>query len=770
VRRTAVEALARRETAAVIAAALSALRDDHRDFNVLSSTMDLLAGSEIDVVEPLLDLLDHEDPDLRLQAALALGERGDARAVPALIKAAATGDENLRFHAIEALGKLRALAAVDILVETASSGNFFLAFPALEALAEVGDPGVAPRLAPLMADELLRGAVATTLGRIGDEDVVVPLTRLLNAATAPSEVVADALARVYDRYEERYRNGEHIAGLVRRSITATGTQNLLDAVSGAAEDHLRSVAKVLGWLEGPAVDRALTRLLGQPAVRSKVVEYLVRHGEGVVDLLLEQLGSEDLEVRQAAVVGLGRIGDRRATPALVEALSSDPELTLVIAGALARIGDPRAFEALLSLVGHPDAAFRQAAIAALNSIGHPEMAGRVSVLLRDLRSNVRESAVRIAGYFGYPECADDLVRCCYDPHQAVRRAAIEHLPFLDDARAVPILIASLHNPDPLMRNAAAQALAHVDDERAVDPLLAAIADTDSWVRYFAARALGDQRRQRAVEALTRLAVEDPAGHVRLAATMALGSIGSPQAVPVLAEIAGSGDSERANAAVRALGHIPHAEAWSPLEAVLRSEDQEMRAAAALAIARLGGSKAVELLEWTAAADRSERVLETALRGLVELAADATVGVEAVRALVALTSDGERRDQVVAALASLPPSSIDELADRGLRDARPSVRVATLQAFGRMRRRESSRWLQHALADPQPEVRLASLIELRHLGTNDVDRNLVLLARSDPDAAVRRAALATLRRSSDPASDGVDDADADASAIASRELT
>ena len=252
----------------------------------------------------MLDLLEYPDPDLRLQAALALGERGDARAVDALIAAAQSDDENLQFHAIEALGKLRALPAVDVLATTAASGNFFLAFPALEALAQIGDPGVAPRLAPLMADELLRSAVANALGRIGDEDVVVPLTHLLNDATAPSEVVAEALARVYDRYEERYRDGEHIAELVRRTISPTGTQNLLDAVRGAGDDPLRSVAKVLGWLDGPAVDRALTRLLGQPAVRAKVVEYLVRHGERVVDLLIEQLASDDLEVRQAAVVGL----------------------------------------------------------------------------------------------------------------------------------------------------------------------------------------------------------------------------------------------------------------------------------------------------------------------------------------------------------------------------------------------------------------------------------------------------------------------------------
>ncbi len=53
-------------------------------------------------------------------------------------------------------------------------------------------------------------------------------------------------------------------------------------------------------------------------------------------------------------MALGRIGDRRATPALVAALE-EPELAVPAAGALARIGDAAAFDALLALVGDPTA-------------------------------------------------------------------------------------------------------------------------------------------------------------------------------------------------------------------------------------------------------------------------------------------------------------------------------------------------------------------------------------------------------------------------------
>jgi HEAT repeat protein len=746
VRQAAVDGLQRRTTAGVVAAVLQALRDDHHNFSVLSSAIELLAATDADVVEPLLELLRYPDPDLRLQAALVLGERGDTRAVTALIDALSDPDENLRFHAIEALGKLKARAAVERLTAIAESGDFYLAFPALEALSHIGDPSVAPRLAPLLKDDLLRAPVAEVLGRIGDEDVVAPLTRLLNDATAPTEVVADALARVYLRFQGRYGEGEPIAQLVRQTITPTGTQNLLDAVHRAGTEPLRSVVKVLGWIEGPAVERALTLLLGQPSIRGKVVEYLVRQGHRVVELLIEQLDAEDLDTRHAAVVGLGRIGDRRATAPLVTVLLNEPGLRVATAGALARIGDGAAFAALLGLVGDPDPAVRQAVVAALNSIGHPEMAARVAPLLRDDDACVRESAVRIAGYFGYQPCAGDLLAACRDPEAAVRRAALEHLAFLDDPRAVETLLGALDDRDPVMRAAAVQSLGRVDDDRVGLPLLTALGDADPWVRYFAARALGDHRHAPAVDELTRAAMDDPAGHVRLAALDALGSIGDPAAIPAIAALSASEDSERAAAALRALGRIDHPDVWPPLKAALRVDEDARRASAAEAIAQAGGRDAIELLEWTAGADGSGTVVAAAIQGLAAVASAGSGDPAAVKALVGLSADGTRAAHVIAALAALPPSLTAEVA-QGLTDPRSAVRVAVIQVLGRMRRAEASRSLQAGLNDEAPDVRLAALIELRHLGTRGIERQVVTLARTDPDSMVRRAALSALKRSS-----------------------
>src|SRR5215213_45694 len=481
VRRVAVEGLSRRAAPDAIAALLASVRENHHNLGLLNSALQVLSMSDVDTLSPLVEFLNGGDADLRMQAALALGEQRDERAVPALVAALDDEDVNVRYHAVEALGKLRAAEAADALAGVAAAGDFFLAFPALDALKQIGDARVVPEVLPLLEDELLREAAAELLGELGDEESVAPLAGLLNTPDAPTHAAAGALAALHDRYERLHGEGSYIADLSRAAINPAGAQNLLEALGETEGGELRPLALVVGWLEGAAVERALTRLLGQRDARGEVVEALVRHGPGVTDLLIEQLGSEDLEIRKAAVVALGRIGDARAAPALVGVLGEDAELVIPAADALAKIGDPHAFEALLALVGDPHAAVRQAVVGALNSLGSPEMPARVLPLLEDEDPNVRESAVKIAGYFGYTECVELLLERCGDEDERVRRAAVESLPFLEDERATPALLRALKEETPKVRAAAAGAAALAEGAEVTSALLEALGGEDAWV-------------------------------------------------------------------------------------------------------------------------------------------------------------------------------------------------------------------------------------------------------------------------------------------------
>jgi len=727
-----------RQGDAIVATLVQTLRQQHQNFSVLSSVLDLLAITDLDVIEPLIACLADPDVDLRVQAALILGERRDPRAIPALMRALDDPDTNVRFHAIEALGRLHATDAVDSLLRIAETREFFLAFPSIQALARLGDASIARRVVPLLGDAMLSAAAVEALGDLGDDDVVEPLLQLVAEPHAPVDAIAEALATIFARYEHRYGAGDQIATIVRRAAGAAATQNFLDAVQRVTADRLPGLARVLGWLDGPAVQRALTRLLGQPTVRTQVVEALVRYGSGVVGLLVEQLRAEDLETRQAAAVALGRIGDPAATAALVTALE-DRELVVAAAGALARIGDRAAFDALMGLVGDEDSAIRQAAIAALNSIGHPEMPAHVARLLDDPSAVVRESAVRIAGYFGYSECFAGVLECCADSSEAVRRAAVEQLPMFDDARAIERLMTALSSDTPAVRAAAAAAFARADAAVAVDPLLHALHDADPWVRYFALRSLGTFRHAAAADAVRERLEYDAAGQVRLAAIDVLGKLQPPEILSLLEPLAMSDDTDTARAAIRAMGHVVDPAAQTVLDALTRTPAEWRRLEAVAAISGRNSSDAVATLQWTAAADESNDVAAAAIAALAVLGSrDDHTGAEATKALIALMAEPSRRESSVAALGRLPAFRADDVA-AGLAHQSLVVRRACVDALSRMRHPTATRWIETALNDQHAAVRAAAVAELRRLGSRHAARKLVMLARTDPDSAVRSAA-------------------------------
>ena len=107
-RAAAVARLTEDADAAFVHALVESLRHSHRDFNLLSSALKLLGSTNVEVSGVLAELLCDQDPDLRIQAALALGAQQDPSAIPALRAALADPEINVRFQAIESLGRLRA--------------------------------------------------------------------------------------------------------------------------------------------------------------------------------------------------------------------------------------------------------------------------------------------------------------------------------------------------------------------------------------------------------------------------------------------------------------------------------------------------------------------------------------------------------------------------------------------------------------------------------------------------------------------------------------
>lgn len=749
VRRSAVRALAVRNDASLVDAIVTALREGHRDFSLLSSALQLLTMTGVDVTEALIGLMRHEEVDLRVQAALALGTQRRPEAVNALLAALDDPDSNVRFHAIEALGQLAVPAAIERLADIAESGDFFLAFPAIEALVRIGDPLVASRLAPLLSDPMLAGPAADALGRIGDEDAVGPLVEALDHSIAPVGAVVGALAAIHQRYQSLFAGAAEIEDLVRRRLQPPGVQRMLRELGTASGDSLRHLVVVVGWLQDPAIPRALARLLGSAGVHHEAIEAMVRFGAMAVELLIEQLREDDVDAMKSAAVALGRIGDRRAVPALCALLDEDHrQVWIPVATALARLGDGRAFEPLLALLGDHDAAVRLSAVGALNSIGHPAMGSRIRALIDDTNPRVRESAVKIAGYFGYAECADVVFERCGDADESVRAAALEHMPYFDDPRAPDALAAALTTATPRARAAAALALGALPGPKTQAVLQRAIEDSDSWVRYFAAISLGRLGDASALDTLGRVAASDPAHQVSAAAVEAIGAIGGEGAIRILAPLIASDAGGRGHVAVRVLGRVRSSASIEILQAALRSGDPRRRAAAVEALALCDAERAVEALQWTTVGDPDPEVAHAALGALGVKAGQAGPTARlAVQAIVACLSEPGRRAEALATLARLSPSAIPWLAE-GLSADDPQIRRGVVEALGRQSHPTASAYLQRAMSDGDAIVRSRAIAALSRVGTLGLTRRLSAIAQTDPAPAVRRAAVAALNRQGD----------------------
>ncbi len=707
VRQAAVVGLVQNATQESVASAFRAFHAGHRDLGLLNSALSVLTAIGADPLPLLVGALADPEANVRTYAALTLGNRGDTAAVLDLLPLLEDPDTNVRCQVIEALGQLRTCRAVDALVTLAESGDFALAFPALVALAAIGDGRVAHRLVPLLKDDLLQSAVIDALGQLGDEESVGPLASLLHENAVPAGSIARALTSLHDRHELRFREGAYSASLARAGLGGAGSRHLIAALKEASPADLPALTRVLGWLDEEGVNETLAQFLSHPAAREAAIEALVRKGRSVSGLLIEQLDAEQPEVRQAAALGLGRIGDASAVPALLRALD-DPEIAAVVAGALAHLGDARAYSALLNKLGHDDVGVRRAVVAALNSLGHPEKIPDLARLLRDPSPLVRESAAQTAGYLGSPELVDSLLSCCRDKEESVRRAALEQWSWSDDERVIPTLAEALRHPSPGTRAAAARALAASTLARVLPLLEKSLADTDPWVRYFAVRSASRHGPSPLASILIRMAQDDPAPQVRIVATEALGHVGGEEVIPLLIQLTEAKEDDQGRAALNALGLQAHPDGLPALRAALGMENAAKKIEAVRSLGAIRQKEAVELLRRVAIANWNDEA-RAAVVALGRLPFS-----EAVGALIDLAESPARRDLCIQVLAGLDDERIDWLAC-GLEHESADVRRAVVEALVRKRSPRTADHLKAALEDAEPAVRYAALAGLTRTG-------------------------------------------------------
>ena len=140
-------------------------------------------------VGPLIAMLKDEDIDMRRVAAEALGKIGDVRVVEPLIAALKIGGSKVREVADDALEKIGWRPGKD-----EDGAAYWIAKENWEECATIGAPAVEPLIAVLKKRRFMSGPMKA-LGKIGDARAVEPLISLLeeNRSFSPGYFPDDGL-------------------------------------------------------------------------------------------------------------------------------------------------------------------------------------------------------------------------------------------------------------------------------------------------------------------------------------------------------------------------------------------------------------------------------------------------------------------------------------------------------------------------------------------------------------------------------------------------
>ena len=537
------------------------------------------------------------------EAATALARMGPA-AVEPLLSVLATGGGLARANAAIALGNLGDLRALEPLlgllgdqVHSASSGRV------AESLGNLRDRRAVEPLLRRVRHYGPADAVAEALGKIKDERAIGSLVASLKEKTNGYKVT-EALERItgeqvgrdrrerWARWWEENRSRIETAEPPKRSVgndPSSVTERLLRQLAGAVGDPLRiSAAEELGQRREAAAVEALCAVLDNRDPRvgwaaaealgrigdARAVESLIRaarnpdfFGRGMairslgeigdrraVEPLLEFLNGEPEVIEgSAAATALGRIGERRAIPALVHAMESkNSSVWISAAEALAAFKDPRAVGPLLRVTTEPNHSLSEE-LSAVETLGRlSATVALVTVLAGDEDPSVREKAALLLGEVNDRGAVAQLSKTLTnDRSDDVRRAAARSLGLIKDARARLPLVAALKSPDIWVRSTAARSLTQLGDSGATSAVLALLKSADREARPTAARALAGSRDPRAVDALLgAMKSDDP--ELREWSARSLGAIGDRRAVGPLVAALDDWDGDVWSEAARSL--------------------------------------------------------------------------------------------------------------------------------------------------------------------------------------------------------------------------
>lgn len=393
-------------------------------------------------------LAEEKDPDVRAQAARAIGERKGGPTT-ALVAALQDPDAQVRMRAAISIGRKELKTAAPQLFATLGDEDFFVRHTVQQALRKISDWKPAREM--LDSENMIqRQATLVALTGVYHDDAVAALAWAVeNAKHADIRAGAvEALAEVHhqaDPYTKGWWGTQPAKGKPARSKIHdwSGTSQVLATVRTALTSKDEAIRRAAFKVVGEVRDPAALPIVAGFAADTKLAADLRREA---LQTLLANKAPQAIDTAKNIVVD-----ESVPAPLLADALS-----------ALATLKAKDALPAVQKRLTSKDADVRAKAIDAVVRMAGPAAVESIQQALKDESAEVRKIAIRAAGEAKLKEAIPVLIEISAQPE--LEQDVATALALMPDKRALGQYLQGLASKNNSLRDACRQALTSIKVE------------------------------------------------------------------------------------------------------------------------------------------------------------------------------------------------------------------------------------------------------------------------------------------------------------------
>ena len=627
-----------------------------------------LYGEHMQDCKSILDMLRSEgDSGAIREAAFLAGEQECLETVPVLAGLLSTGNLGIQEAADHALRKIGGKATVQAVLPLLRTDDAPARNLAMDILREVGNQDLQSLISLMHDDDPdVRIFVSDILGSTDNVTAVQPLGEALlkdpevnvryQAAVSLGELGRKESAKFLN---QALGDEEWIQFAVIEALSKIRDESSVSALAKAMDNSSDLVASMIVEALGEMGNvKAVTMLLKQldaspTALRNKIVKAVVQilggrsltmlteaEREKFRQYLLVALHDEEIDIQDAAILGLGHVGGEQASEevlAIAAALDDDRDhdrlghaveslagigltdalraglaqgnykTARVAVEALSRLDIPDVSRELTDVFWDKERDLQRDIVAALlNCAGDEAREFFLDVLERHNDGSVLKSALAYLGDLNDESLGEKLFSFLEHPYDDVKEAALEACVAVGGGEMSLRFQELSQSPDPVHRLMAVYAMGKLGVHPHLEFIKAALEDEIPDIRKVALEAFGDM----CVDIndwlpLVQARLNDENREVRLTVVEIMGQCPGADVLPYLQQVLGDPDDWVKVRAVEALGARRAVEAVPRLVEFMSSDSTLLALKAVEALGEIGGKVAFRALLEVLNADSSE---------------------------------------------------------------------------------------------------------------------------------------------------------------------